>query len=60
MSNEEANSLYKCTVCEYHVLHKRHAGGTPSQTMELKEMDVDGQGIRPPVLQVQLLYSCIR
>jgi hypothetical protein len=22
MSNEEANSLYKCTVHEYHALHK--------------------------------------
>jgi hypothetical protein len=43
MSNEEANSLYKCTVREYHALHKWDAGGTPSQTMELQEMDVDGQ-----------------
>jgi hypothetical protein len=46
MSNEEANSLYKCTVREYHALHKWDAGGTPSQTMELQEMGVDGQGIR--------------
>jgi hypothetical protein len=42
MSNEEANSLYKCTVREYHALHKWVAGGTPSQAMELQEMDVDG------------------
>jgi hypothetical protein len=46
MSNEETNSLYKYTVCEYHVLHKWDAGGSPSQTMELQEMGVDGQGIR--------------
>jgi hypothetical protein len=44
MSNEEANSLYKCTVREYHALDKWDAGGTPSQTMGLQEMDVDGQG----------------
>jgi hypothetical protein len=44
MSNEEANSLYKCTVCEYHVLHKCDAGGSPSQGMDLQEMGVDGQG----------------
>ncbi len=46
MSNEEANSLYKCTVCEYHALHKWDAGDTPSQAMELQEMGVDGQGSR--------------
>ncbi len=46
MSNEEANSLYKGTVREYHVLHKWDAGGTPSQAMELQEMGVDGQDIR--------------
>jgi len=46
MSNEEANSLHKCTVREYHALHKWDAGGTPSQTMELQEMDVDGQDSR--------------
>jgi hypothetical protein len=46
MSNEEANSLYKCTVREYHALHKWDAGGTPSQAMELQEMGVDGQGSR--------------
>jgi hypothetical protein len=46
MSNEEANSLYKCTVREYHALHKWDAGGTPSQVMELQEMGVDGQGNR--------------
>ncbi len=45
MSNEEENSLYKCTVREYHVLHKWDEGGTPSQSMEIQEMDVDGQGI---------------
>jgi hypothetical protein len=43
MSNEEANSLYKFTVCEYHVLYKWDAGGTPSQPMELQVMTVDGQ-----------------
>ena len=46
MSTEEDNSLYKCTVSEYHVLHKWDAGVTPSQAMELQEMDVDGQGSR--------------
>ena len=46
MSNEEANSLYLCTVRDYHALHKWDAGGTPSQAMELQEMGVDGQGIR--------------
>ena len=46
MSNEEANSLYLCTVREYHALHKWDAGGTPSQAMELQEMGVDGQGSR--------------
>jgi len=46
MSNGEVNSLYKCTVREYHALHKWDAGGTPSQTMELQEMVVDGQGSR--------------
>ena len=35
MSNEEANSQYKCTVREYHVLHKWDSGGTPSQEMEM-------------------------
>ena len=43
MSNEEANSLYLCTVREYHALHKWDAGGTPSQAMELQEVGVDGQ-----------------
>ncbi len=46
MSNEEANSLYECTVREYHALHKWDAGGTPSQAMDQQEMGVDGQGIR--------------
>ncbi len=46
MSNEEANSLYKCTVREYHALHKWDAGDTPSQPMELQEMGVDRQGNR--------------
>ncbi len=46
MSNEEANSLYLCTVHNYHELHKWDAGGTPSQATELQEMGVDGQGIR--------------
>ena len=45
MSNEEANSLYLCTVRDYHALHKWDAGGTPSQAMELQEMGVDGQGL---------------
>jgi len=30
MSNEEANSLYKCTVREYHALHKWDTGGAPA------------------------------
>ena len=46
MSNEEVNSQYKCTVREYHALHKWDAGGTPSQAMEMQEMVVDGQGSR--------------
>ena len=46
MSNEEVNSLYKYTVREYHVLHKWDAGGSPSQSMGLQEMGVDGQGSR--------------
>ena len=46
MSTEEANSLYKCTVCDFHALHKWDAGGTPSQAMELQEMGVDGLGSR--------------
>ena len=46
MSTEEANSLYKCTVRDFHALHKWDAGGTPSQAMELQEMGVDGQGNR--------------
>jgi hypothetical protein len=46
MSTEEANSLYKCTVRDFHALHKWDAGGTPSQAMELQEMGVDGQGSR--------------
>jgi hypothetical protein len=46
MSNEESNSLYLCTVRDYHELHKWDTGGTPSQSMELQEMGVDGQGIR--------------
>ena len=46
MSNEEANSQYKCTVSEYHVFHKYDTGGTPSQAIELQEMGVDGQGSR--------------
>jgi hypothetical protein len=43
MSNKEENSLYLCTVRDYHALHKWDGGGTPSQTMELQEMGVDGQ-----------------
>ncbi len=71
MSNEETNSLYKCTVLEYHALHKWDAGDTPSQVMELQEMGVDGQGSREtggsaddriffmkyPMLFLQLLYN---
>ena len=47
MSNEEANSLYLCTVRDYHALYKWDTGGTPSQAMELQEMVVDGQVSRP-------------
>ncbi len=43
MSNEEANSVYKCTVHEYHVSNKWDTGDTPSQTMELQEMDIGFQ-----------------
>ena len=39
MSNEESNSLYKCTVCEYHELHKWDAGGTFKVNIE----DEDGK-----------------
>jgi hypothetical protein len=46
MSNEEVISLYNCTVREYHVLNKWDTGATPSQSMELQEMVVDGQGSR--------------
>jgi hypothetical protein len=46
MSYEGENSLYKCTVREYHELHKWDGGGTPSQTMELQEIGVDGQDTR--------------
>jgi hypothetical protein len=46
MSNEESNSLYLCTVRDYHELYKWDTGGTPYQSMELQEMGVDGQGIR--------------
>ncbi len=46
ISNEEVNSLYLYTVRDYHVLHKWDTGGTPSQAMELQDMDVDGQGSR--------------
>jgi hypothetical protein len=43
MSNEETNSLYLCTVRDYHALHKWDEGGKPSKTMELQEIVVDGQ-----------------
>ncbi len=46
MSNEEANSQYKCTVREYHDFHKWDVCGTPSEAIELQEMDVDGQDNR--------------
>jgi hypothetical protein len=49
MSNEEANSVYKCTVSEYHVSNKWDAGDTPVQTMELSTQgevkDVDESSI---------------
>jgi hypothetical protein len=36
MSNEEENSLYLCTVRDYHVSNTEwDAGGTPSQAMEV-------------------------
>ena len=39
MSNEEATSLYLCTVRDYHALHKWDAGGTPSQArLEVKHL----------------------
>ena len=46
MSNEEVNSQYKCTVREYHDFHKWDVCGTPSEAIELQEMDVDGQDNR--------------
>ena len=46
MSNQEANSQYKCTVREYHTLHKWDTGGTLSQSIDLQEMGVDGQDSR--------------
>jgi hypothetical protein len=46
MSNEETNSLYLCTVHDYHRLYRWDTGSTPSQAMELQEMVVDGQGNR--------------
>ena len=57
MSNEEANSLYKCTVHEYHVLHKWDAGGTPSQAMEMQEMGVDGQDTEKPEDPLPIAFS---
>ena len=38
MHNEEANTLFKCTVFGFHVLHKWTGGSVPSQAMELQEM----------------------
>ncbi len=35
MSDDEANTLYKCAVHRFHALHKWDGGGVPSQTMEL-------------------------
>jgi hypothetical protein len=46
MGFEEATSLYLCTVRDYHGLHEWDTGGTPSQTMELQKMVVDGQDSR--------------
>ena len=57
MSNEEANSLYKYTVREYHALHKCDAGDSPSQTMDLQEMGVDGQGSRETGGSLTIVFS---
>jgi hypothetical protein len=43
MNEEEAATLFECTVRGFHSLHKWAGGGVPSQTMELQEMGVDGQ-----------------
>ena len=48
MSEEEAATLFKCTVRGFHALHKWAGGGAPSQAMELQEMGVDGQGSTEP------------
>ena len=48
MCDEESNTLFKCTVCGFHVLHKWVEGGVPSQVKELQEMGEDGQGITEP------------
>jgi hypothetical protein len=40
MCDEEANTLFKCTVHRFHTLHKWTGGGVPPQAMELQEMGV--------------------
>ncbi len=54
MSNEEENSLCKCTVSEYHALYKWDGGGTPSQAMELRVSHSDLLG---RWVQVRLTYG---
>ena len=48
MSEEETATLFKCTVCGFHALHKWAGGGAPSQTMMFQEMRVDGQDSTEP------------
>ena len=40
LRDDEANTLFQCTVLVFHALHEWSGGG---QTMELQEMGVDGQ-----------------
>ena len=48
MREDEANTLFKCTVHRFHALHKWAGGGVPPQAMYLQEMGVDGQGSTEP------------
>ena len=40
--DDEVNTLFKCVVRGFHVLHKWTGGAVPSQVMELQEMGVPG------------------
>ena len=41
--DEEANTLFKCTVLGFHDFHKWDGGGVPSQGMEFQDIP-DGRG----------------